>query len=409
MLVHIIVVNTKKQTKFDVIACQNAIHYFLKDNITWDNFKSNINQTLRSGGFLILTHLDARIIISELENNKSLISEYTDENGNKEKLYEIIKKYDNIDLSLPIGVGHPIDLYAGWMFEDGNYVTEYLVDIEFLKQDLLKSCDLESIETDTFKNQFDIHSAFFKDGVYNYEPNLETREFLNKVSKYYDVTEINKKCYTFTKLHRFSVFRKKESGQIGGTDIYNIDKYYVPNMGNYDMDYSLQNSIHEIFRSHKVIPDSLLTQDLFVDMNLKLLHDYELNDIILPKLLSEIKIEHELDNNKIKKIVDGINIYTFERDTGNKYKVNIIKANDTGNTRNTRNTRNTSNTRNTRNTRDTRNTSNTRDTRNTRDTLKVLTMIKEGQLYKPLYISVDGEKQAMFKHDDKLLEQLLEK
>jgi SAM-dependent methyltransferase len=363
--------DTKKQTKFDVIACQNAVHYFLKDNNTWENFKSNINQTLRAGGFLMLTHLDARTLVEQLENKTSLLSEYTDPDGNKEKLYEITKKYTNVDKSKPIGCGHPIDLFAAWMFEDGNYVTEYLVDIEYLKQDLLKSCDLELIETDTFKNQFNIHSSFFKDGIYEYEPNLETREFLNKVSKYYEINEINQNCYTFTNLHRFSIFRKKENKQIGGAEIHNIDKYMVPNMGDYDMDYSLQNSIHHIFRSHKVIPESLITQDFFADMKLKLLHDYELDDTVLPKLLSKIKIEHELEDNRIKKVVDGINICTFERDKNDKYKVNMIKSSSTHKTQ------------------------------------KVLTMIKEGQLYKPLYISIDGKKQAMFKHDDKLLEQMM--
>jgi len=34
-------------------------------------------------------------------------------------------------------------------------------------------------------------------------------------------------------------------------------------------------------------------------------------------------------------------------------------------------------------------------------------MIKEGQLYKPLYISINGVKQGMFEHNDKLLKELL--
>jgi SAM-dependent methyltransferase len=361
--------DSKKQTKFDVIACQNAVHYFLKDDITWTNFKANINQTLRAGGFLMLTHLDARTVISMLGDKSSILSEYTDPDGNKEKLYEIIKKFTHVDTSKPIGIGYAIDLFAAWMFEDGNFVTEYLVDIDFLKEDLLKSCDLELVDTDTFKNQFNMHSSFFKDGVCAYEPNLETREFLLKVSKYYEPTEVNKNCYTFTNLHRYSIFKKKESGQIGGYDIHNIEKYNVPDMGNYDNEYSLQNSIHHILKTHKVIPESLLTEDLFADMRLRLLKDHELDDKVLPKLLNKIKIEHELEGGKVKKVVDGINIYTFERDSDNKYKINTIDSQ--------------------------------------RKTPKVITLIKEGQLYKPLYVTINGEKQAMFKHDDNLLEQLL--
>ena len=84
-------------------------------------------------------------------------------------LVEIIKKYDIKNTDKPIGLGHAIDLYAAWMFEDGNYFTEYLVDIDFLKKDLLESCQLELIETDLYENQFNMHSSFFKDNIYKFE------------------------------------------------------------------------------------------------------------------------------------------------------------------------------------------------------------------------------------------------
>jgi hypothetical protein len=347
-----------------------AVHYFLKDDISWSNFKSNINQTLRNGGFLVLTHLDARTIISKMENKTHLISEYTDADGNKEKLYDILKKYDNIDTKKPIGVGHAIDLFAAWMFEDGNYVTEYLVDIEFLKKDLLESCQLEYIDSDTFSNQMKMHKSFFVDNICASEPNLDTRDFLQNVKKYYDESELNKECYKYTDLHRFSIFKKKETNQVGGEyDIENIEKYTVPKMTNYDMDYSLQNSIHHIFNSHKIIPESLHTEDLFADMNLKLFPDHELDDKTLTKLLSKISIEHELDNGSTKKVIDGINVCTFERDVNNHYKLDFIKSGKKAD--------------------------------------KIVTLIKEGKLYKPLYISVNGQKQALFEKDDKLLNNLI--
>jgi hypothetical protein len=359
-----------KQTKFDVISCQMAVHYFLKDNNTWTNFKSNINQTLRNGGFLILTHLDARTLINKIGDKNNIISEYTDDDGNKEKLYDIVKKYDNIDIKKPIGVGHPIDLFAAWMFEEGNYVTEYLVDIEFLKKDLFESCQLEYIDSDGFMNQMKMHKSFFVDNICEFEPNLETREYLMKVKDYYKESEINKECYKYTELHRFSVFKKKETNQVGGEyDIENIEKYSVPKMTGYDMDYSVQNSIHQILQSHKIIPESLLTEDLFADMGLKLLKDYELDDKTMTKLLSKIKIEHELNEGKTKKIINGLNICTFERDVNNHYKLNLIESGKKSN--------------------------------------KTITMIKESNLYKPLYIKMNGQKQALFDKDDKLLNNLI--
>lgn len=353
----------KTSTKFDVVACQNAVHYFLKDEISWSNFKSNINQTLRNGGFLMLTHLDAKILAKKLEKNSVLLAEYTDKDGNKEKLFEITKKYNTVDLTKPIGIGYPIELFAAWMFEDGNYMTEYLVDIEFLKKDLLESCNLEYVDSDTFENQFNIHKSFFVDGICEYEPNLETREFLIKVGQYYEQNELNKYCYEFTNLHRFSIFKKKESNQVGGEyNIDNIEKYTVPKMSDYDSDYSLQNSIHHILKSHKVIPSTLHTEDMFNDMGLKILKDYELDDKTITKLLNNIIIEHELENKKIKKIINGINIYAFERDVNNNYKPIKYECNK----------------------------------RNP----KTITMIKEGQLYKPLYINFNGKKQAIFDTKD---------
>ena len=81
--------------------------------------------------------------------------------GKKEKLFEIVKKFDSIDRTKPIGPGYAIDLFAAWMFEDGSYQTEYLVDYKFLEQDLLKDCDLECIDTDLFENVFNNHKDFF--------------------------------------------------------------------------------------------------------------------------------------------------------------------------------------------------------------------------------------------------------
>ncbi len=365
--------DTKNQTKFDVIACQNAVHYFLKDDLTWNNFKSNINQTIRSGGYFMITHMDAKKVVKALENKDKITYEYTDNDGNKEKLFEIIKKYDIKNPDKPIGLGQAIDLYASWMFEDGTLMTEYLVDVDYLKDDLLNSCDLELIESDTFENQFNMHKSFFKDGFYSYEPNLETREFLDKVSKYYESNEINNTCYVFTKLWRYSIFRKKEVGQIGGKDgsvnLSKIDKYNVPKMPEYDQEFSLQNAIHHVLKTHQVIPSSVSTSELFSDMSIKLVKDFEFDEGSLKKNLKKIVIEHELDNQEIKKVVDGVDICTFERNQDNIYKSEIIKCGNKN--------------------------------------AKVITMVKEGQLYKPLYITIEGQKQAMFERTNKYLKELI--
>ena len=39
------------------------------------------------------------------------------------------------------------------------------------------------MDSETFENQFNIHKPFFTDNICDYEPNLETREFLLKVKQ----------------------------------------------------------------------------------------------------------------------------------------------------------------------------------------------------------------------------------
>jgi 2-polyprenyl-3-methyl-5-hydroxy-6-metoxy-1,4-benzoquinol methylase len=362
----------KNSTKFDVISCQNALHYFLKDDISWENFKSNINQTLRNGGYFMVTHMDAKKVIKALENKSTITYEYTDDEGNKQKLFEIIKKYDDTSIKKEIGLGNPIELFASWMFEDGNFMTEYLVDVDFLKKDLLKSCQLELIETDTFENQYTINKEFFKDGIYKFEPNLETRDFLDKVSKYYEKSEINDTCKVFTNLWRFSIFRKKDSNQVGGkVDLTELKKFSVPKMEGYDNDFTLQNSIHHILQTHNIIPNSILEDELFHDLNIRMKEDAKYDEIELKKLLRKIKIEHQISEDKFKTVVDGIDICTFERNGNNQYRSNLIKCG--------------------------------------KDNAKIITLIKEGELYKPLYITIDNQKSAIFEQDNTLLNELIKK
>src|SRR6185503_3712996 len=48
---------------FDRIDCQFAMHYFLKDDLSWNNFKQNIKNHLRAGGYFVATTFDAREVI----------------------------------------------------------------------------------------------------------------------------------------------------------------------------------------------------------------------------------------------------------------------------------------------------------------------------------------------------------
>jgi hypothetical protein len=365
----------KLQTKFDIISCQHVMHYFLKDEQTWKNFKDNINQTLRNGGYFMITHFDARRVIQLLSDKQSVSYDYTDEKGDKQKLFEIVKKFD-VDTKKHIGVGNAIDLFAAWMFEDGTYQTEYLVDLEFIKKDLLEYCNLEIIETDLYENQYNLNKIFFTENYYMGQPNEKTREFFKNVSEYYTKSEINDICKIYTFLHRFTVFRKKDSNQKGGTKFNISDKttYFIPRMDKYETnDYSLFNSIHNVLQEHGIIPKSVSDSKLYKDLNINILKDKDIDKNNINKILKKIIIQNELEkNDKIitKKVIDGLNLYVVE--CGNsidEFKLNVINGSDKKNS-------------------------------------KTIVLMKEKDLYKPIYVTVNNKRQSLFKNDDVNLKDL---
>ena len=364
----------KSQTKFDVISCQHVVHYFLKDNDTWKNFKDNLNQTLRNGGYFMITHFDAKRVQQILGDKDSVLYEYTDEKGDKQKLFEIIKKY-TIEKNKPVGPGNAIDLFAAWMFEDGTYQTEYLVDLEFIKKDLLDYCDLELVETDLYENLYNLNKIFFMDKYYQAQPNEQTRGFFQNVAQYYEKSELNDVCKIYTFLHRFTVFRKKDSNQKGGSKFSIADKtkYFIPKMDRYNCDYSLFNSIHNVFQEHGIIPKSISETDLYKDLGIKIRSDKDITQDNIKKILKKIIIYNDIEKNDgtiNKKIIDGINLHIIE--CGNsidEYNLNVIKSSDKKNA-------------------------------------KAITLIKEKDLYKPVYITINNKKQSLFKNNDENLQTL---
>jgi len=305
---------------FDRISCQFAMHYFLKDKISWDNFKANLKKHLRNGGYFFATAFDAQEVLKVMKD-KDTYTEYYDENGQKKKFFEIVKQYDNSNKQL--GVGQGIDVYMSWLFDEGTYRTEYLVDFEFIKSEFDKDVDLELIDSDLFANQLTIHEKFLTDAA-RYESVYATNSTLSKFAEYYDNTDMNIKCKGYTNLNRYFVFRKRmhNTKQVGGNnyDFSDITKYKIPSMSNYDNEYSFLSSIHKILVSHSLFPKSVGLEEFANDMETKLLVDNDIDKKYIKKLSKKIIINHEIDD-KIKNILNGINIFIVERDCNNFYDI----------------------------------------------------------------------------------------
>jgi SAM-dependent methyltransferase len=398
-----------KRSMFDRINCQFAMHYFLKDQLSWNNFKQNLKNHLRSGGYFIATTFDAREVIRALGNRDTYTVYYDDSDGNKKKFFELVKRYDSTIEANLIGPGSGIDVYMSWAFDEGTYQTEYLVDFEFVKKDLEDDVDLEIIDSDLFSNQLVIHKKFIQDAT-RFESSAETKDYMSNVAQYYDNSEMNNKCMMYTNLHRYMVFRKKSPNdansnkvntkannnvnnkkkQKGGKkeNIYqnkiNLQEKYnfsdskqfkIPDMSNYDDQYSLVNSIHKILVSHSMFPKDIKVEEFLKDMGLNPVVDEDVTDDYIHKITDNITINHEIvekGTSTVKNVIDGLNIFMIERDCNNFYDITYST------------------------------------TDNYKDTDKAIVLMKEGGLYKPIMRSEEKGIRGILRMKDEMIRQLIE-
>lgn len=184
--------------KYDVISCQFAIHYFLKNPIIWNNFCSNINKFLKKSGILMFTTFDSDELLKLLGNNEEYASTYITNDGIKRTFFEIHKKWDVSD---EITFGYQIDIYNSWISEKNVFVTEYLVNKNFVVDELKNKCKLKLIESKLF-------SEIYKDKKQTIL-NDKTSQQRELLIKYYDQQdEIDKISLTITNLNRYYVFEK---------------------------------------------------------------------------------------------------------------------------------------------------------------------------------------------------------
>lgn len=200
----------KKRTMFDRLNCTFAFHYFLSTETVFNNMLENINMYMKPGGLLTLETTDADEIVKLFKDRDQYTSYYTDNEGKQEVLFDIVKKYDEKNFKDGvIGVGNGIDFYNAIISNEGKYITEYLVQKEFLVSQLEEKCGLELLETDLYVNSFFIQENFLLN-YSQFEATPQTKKFFGQVSEFYNMKdEVNKASFLMMKLNRFYVFRKK--------------------------------------------------------------------------------------------------------------------------------------------------------------------------------------------------------
>ena len=344
-------VDISKRATFDRLNFQFTIHYFLENDIIWNNLIQNINMYLRPGGYAMITCFDGDRIYDVLKDKKNYISHYVNDKGEKKVLFELVPKYGNIKKDDIASTGHAIDLYNSISFQEGVYKTEYLVSKKFLIEEFSKKCNMELTDTDMFDNQFHIHDGFLKNAA-KYESTPATRQFLMKVRQYYDHTDsINKACYKMTRLYRYYIFRKRDDAEIasykpqtinkkskskskskskkktkqrGGEiikdfsfteamDLFNSSKY-IRRRTNGLKNHTFLSGIHNILKTEKIIPVDVNIKEFYKNINYKLIEDSKINKKYIKKLCKSLYIGHENSEDGLESGLNGVNILIIEQE-----------------------------------------------------------------------------------------------
>lgn len=193
-----------KNKKFDIISSMFAIHYLFESKETTSNLVENIKNHLKFGGYIILTLFDAKLVMDKLDGKDTYTTHYTDDDGVRRKLFEIVKKFNG---NLEDKEGQAIDVYLSWFMQENKFEMEYLVTPELLNKTMEKA-DCRLVETDLFSNLYNINQPYFTN-VIEHEENPKNYKFNKKVAEYYeDLKGVDKESKIFTFLNRYYVYQK---------------------------------------------------------------------------------------------------------------------------------------------------------------------------------------------------------
>jgi SAM-dependent methyltransferase len=192
------------KNKYDMITSSFAIHYLFDSQESAKNLIDNVNNNLRVGGYIILTLFDPKEVMKLLQDQEVYTSYYTDDNGNKTKLFEITKKFTG---ELKDEPGQAIDVLMKWISD--KPMTENLVSTKLMVKTMEKAgCRL--IDSDLFSNIYNINKEWFTD-VIPHEENPKNKKFYEDVALFYgNLKGSDKESKSFSFLNRYYIFQKYE-------------------------------------------------------------------------------------------------------------------------------------------------------------------------------------------------------
>lgn len=193
-----------KNRKFDIFNLQFAIHFLFESVSSVNNFIDNINNYLKVGGYILASTFDNTQVMNMLNNKDVYTSYYTNENGQRSKFFEIIKKFEG---EYNDDIGNALDIHMAWINQEGKYNTEYLISPKLLTQSMEKAnCVL--VETELFINLYNLNKDWFYN-VTSHESNPKNFKFYKEVFEFYsDLKGVDKEGFYWNSLFRFYIFKK---------------------------------------------------------------------------------------------------------------------------------------------------------------------------------------------------------
>lgn len=254
--------------KYDIINAQFTLHYYLSDELSWSNFCQNINDHLQDNGYMLITTFDGQLIYDRLIGKSKMTVSYTDNHGNKNIFFEILKIYNDSDITNEKNkLGISIDLYNSLISRPGTYIREYLVFSDFLEKSLKENCSLELIETDSFFNLFNLYKNYFTQQNLDHFAQADTsNKRHNEIRDFYfsldpnantlftvEQTDIALASFKLSMLNRYYIFKKttkidltEPSRIVGINNKINLGKVLVPYFDTNMMAIDSNNKTNEI-------------------------------------------------------------------------------------------------------------------------------------------------------------------
>lgn len=193
-----------KDRKFDIIICQFSIHYLFESNESMNTLIENIKSYLKMDGYLICTLFDPVQVMKSFAGKDTNTSWYTDDDGQRKKFFEIIKKFEG---DVKDEVNMAIDVHMGWISQEGKYITEYLVTPKLLTE-TMKKAGCELVDTDLFVNLYNLNKEWFSE-VIEHEENPKNKKYYTNVSQFYgDLKGSEKEGRVWNNLFRYYIFKK---------------------------------------------------------------------------------------------------------------------------------------------------------------------------------------------------------